>query len=126
VAVPQTGLQTLGYKATLLIPQNLRLASATKKVRKGKKATLKGTLAIPSDATPAASVSWAPAGTAVIIQKKSGSAWKTAKTVTTGANGVWKAKIKVRKTVIWRAYWMGAGGVGPEVSVTKKTTVKKR
>ena len=32
---PATGLRTVGYKATLLIPQNLRLASATQKVRKG-------------------------------------------------------------------------------------------
>ena len=62
---PATGLRTVGYKATLLIPQNLRLASATPKVRRGRAVTLKGSLAVPSDATPGATVAWAPAGTLV-------------------------------------------------------------
>ena len=44
---PATGLRTVGYKATLLVPQNLRLASATRRVRRGGVATLKGTLAVP-------------------------------------------------------------------------------
>ena len=43
---PATGLQTVGYKATLLIPQNLRLTSASRRVRRGRAATLKGTLAV--------------------------------------------------------------------------------
>ena len=62
---PATGLRTVGYKATLLIPQNLRLASATPRVRRGRAVTLKGSLAVPSAATPGAAVSWAPAGTPV-------------------------------------------------------------
>jgi hypothetical protein len=111
----------VGYKATLLIPQNLRFASATKKVRKGRRATLKGTLALPADGTPGASVAWAPAGTLVTIQKKTGTTWVKAKTVKTGANGAWTARLRVKKTTQWRAVWPGAGSAGPETSLVKKT-----
>ena len=65
---PATGLRSVGYKATLLIPQNLRLASAPAKVRRGRRAVLKGTLAVPADGTPGASVSWAPPGTTVTLR----------------------------------------------------------
>ena len=65
---PATGRQTVGYKATLLVPQNLRLAAASARVRRGRRAVLKGTLAAPVDATPGASVSWAPPGTLVTVR----------------------------------------------------------
>ena len=94
---PATGLRTVGYKATLLIPQNLRLASATPKVRRGRAATLKGSLAVPSAATPGAAVVWAPPGTPVTVQRKVGAKWVKAKVVKTGANGSWRAEIRVRR-----------------------------
>ena len=72
---PATGRRTVGYKATLLVPQNLRLASASAKVRRGRRAVLKGTLAVPADGTPGASVSWAPPGTLVTVQQKAGRVW---------------------------------------------------
>jgi hypothetical protein len=123
-APPATGLRTVGYKATLLIPENLRLAAATQRVRKGRRATLKGTLAVPADGTPTASVVWAPAGTVVSVQRKVGAGWVTVKTVKTGAGGAWKASLQVRRTTQWRAWWPGAGGAGPEVSVTRTTLVR--
>ena len=122
---PATGLRTVGYKATLLIPQNLRFAVATAKVRKGRRATLRGTLALPVDGTPGASVAWAPAGTRLTVQKKAGAKWVTAKTVKTGAGGAWKAVLRVKKTTQWRAVWPGAGSAGPETSLVKKTVVSR-
>ena len=122
---PATGLQTVGYKATLLIPQNLRLASATRRVRRGRVATLKGTLAVPTDATPGASISWAAPGTPVTIQRKSGGRWITARVVRTAANGVWRARVRVRSATRWRVWWPGAGGVGAEYSLVKRTAVTR-
>ena len=120
---PATGLQTVGYKATLLIPQNLRLASATPRARKGRVVTLKGALAVPSAATPGATVAWAPAGTQVTLQKKTGARWVTAKTVKTGAKGSWRAYVRVRRTTQWRAWWPGGGGIAGEYSLIKRTIV---
>ena len=51
-APPATGTRKIGYKATLLIPQDARLRSATSKVRRGRKATFKGTLALPASTAP--------------------------------------------------------------------------
>ncbi len=123
---PATGLQSVGYKATLLIPQNLRLAFAAPKVRKGRAVKLQGSLAVPVDATPGASVSWAPNGTLVTVQRKSGSRWVTAKVVRTGANGSWRASVRVRRTTQWRAWWPGADGIPAEYSLVKRTSVRAR
>ena len=120
---PATGLQTVGYKATLLIPQDLRLASATRRVRKGRVATLRGTLAVPADATPGAPVSWAAPGTLVKIQQKAGSRWITRRSVRTAANGSWRARVRVRSATSWRAWWPGAGGIGAEYSLVMRTNV---
>ncbi len=125
-APPATGLRTVGYKATLLIPQNLRLSRAPKRVRRGARATLRGTLALPVAASPDAAVAWAPPGTRVWIQKKAGARWVTAKRVRVGANGAWKVVLSVRGTTRWRAFWPGSGEVGPESSLVKKTTVRGR
>ena len=81
---PATGVSTVGYKATVLIPQNLRLASATAKVRKGRKATLKGTLAVPESAAADAPVHWAASGTRVTVQRKIGAVWTPVRAVRTG------------------------------------------
>jgi hypothetical protein len=122
---PATGRRSVAYKATLLIPQNLRFASATPKVRKGRVAKLRGTLAVPSDATAGASIVWAPAGTRVTLQRKSGSKWITARVVRTGANGRWRASVRVRRSTKWRAWWPGADGIAAEYSLVKSTTVKR-
>ncbi len=120
---PATGLRTVGYKATLLIPQNLRLASATAKVRRGRVVTLKGSLAVSSAATPGAQIVWAPPGTRVTVQRKVGARWVKAKIVKTGAKGSWRASIRVRATTRWRAWWPGAAGVPAEYSLVKRTVV---
>lgn len=120
---PATGLRTVGYKATLLIPQNLRLASATGKTRRGRRATLRGTLAVPGYGSPGSAVAWAPAGTPVSIQQKAGAKWVTVRTVKTGERGAWRAVLRVWQTTRWRARWAGAGDVGPETSVARKIIV---
>jgi hypothetical protein len=122
---PATGRRTVGYKATLLVPQNLRLASATAKVRKGGRAVLKGTLAVPADGSPGASVSWAPPGTRVTVQQKAGRAWIPVKTVRTGADGKWRAAVRVRRATLWRAVAQAAPGVSVEYSLVKRTVVKR-
>jgi hypothetical protein len=125
-APPATGLRTVGYKATLLIPQNLRLASATKKVRRGRRATFKGTRARPESAAPGAAVAWAPPGVKLLLQRKVAGKWVTGKTVTVGASGVWKTTVKPRKTAVWRAWWPGDGTRPAELSLTRKVTVTGR
>jgi hypothetical protein len=122
---PATGRRTVGYKATLLVPQNLRLAAASARVRGGRRAVLKGTLAAPVDATPGASVSWAPPGTLVTVERKAGSAWVPVKSVRTGANGAWRATVRVRKTTLWRAVAQVAPGLAAERSLAKRTVVTR-
>jgi hypothetical protein len=122
-SAPATGLRSVGYRATLLIPQNLRLVSATARVRTGRRATVRGTLAVPADASAAAAVSWAPVGTALALQKCTGAKWVKAATVRTGANGAWKAVLRVRRTTRWRAVWAGGVRVAAETSLVKTTVV---
>lgn len=101
---PATGRRTVGYKATILIPQNLRFASASKRVRRGRRAILRGSLAIPADGTFGAAVAWAPVGTSVQIQKRVRGRWIFAKNATIRADGSWRASVRVRRTTRWRAY----------------------
>lgn len=122
---PATGLRTVGYKATLLIPQNLRLASATKKVRKGRRVTLKGTLAAPQSAVADAPVQWAPAGTLVTLQRKVGRAWTPVRTTRTGADGAWRVSVRVVRTTSWRAVAQPAPGLAVEYSLVKRTVVTR-
>jgi hypothetical protein len=122
---PATGLQTVDYKATLLVPQNLRLASATPKVRRGRQATLKGTLSVPVSTAPGAVVQWAAPGTAVSVQRKVGAAWKPVRSVRTGANGAWRIKLRVVRTTQWRAVAQAAPGLPAEYSVVKRTLVRR-
>jgi hypothetical protein len=125
VGPPSTGLRTVGYKATVLVPQNLRLAAASKRVRRGAKATLRGTLAAPDSAAADASVRWAAPGTLVTVQRKVGAAWKTVRTVRTGANGAWKLKVRVLRTTSWRAVAEPAPGLAVEYSLIRRTTVAR-
>jgi hypothetical protein len=122
---PATGLVTVGYKATLLIPQNLRLASATPRVRKGRVVKLRGTLAVPSSSASGVGVAWAPAGTLVTLQQKSGSRWVTARVVKTGVDGAWRTAVRVRRTTQWRAWWSGSDAVPAEYSLVKRTVVTR-
>jgi hypothetical protein len=122
---PATGLRTVGYKATLLIPQNLRLAAVTPKVRRGRRAVLRGTLAVPAEATPGASLTWAPPGTLVTVQRRAGRVWVPVKTVRTGVNGAWRTAVRIRRSTQWRAVAQPAPGLAVEYSLVKRTTVKR-
>ena len=121
--LPATGLRTVDYKATLLIPQDLRLASATPKVRRGGRATLQGTLAAPVSAAPGAAVDWAAPGTLVTIQRKVGAAWTPVQTVRTGANGAWRVQLRVVRSTLWRAVAQGGPALAVEYSLVKRTLV---
>jgi hypothetical protein len=122
---PATGLRTVGYKATLLIPQNLRLASATRRVRRGSRAVLKGTLAVPAEGAPGASVTWAPPGTPVTVQRKVGRVWAPFRTVRTGVDGRWRVAARIRRTTQWRAVAQTAPELAVEYSLVRRTTVKQ-
>ena len=113
-AEPMLGKSTMGFKATLVWPENLRLKSAPSKVKEGAKATIKGSFAL--------NVMW-QAGASVKIQKSlGGGKWQTVKTVTTDASGNWIAKVKVSKTTTFRATAAGdaATGLATEISVSKR------
>jgi hypothetical protein len=125
VGPPATGLVTVGYKATVLVPQNLRVASATKKVRKGRKATIKGTLAVPESAAPDAGVHWAAPGTLVTLQRKAGAAWKPVRTARTGANGAWRFSVRVVRATQWRVAAQASPELPVEYSLVKRTAVKR-
>ena len=122
---PATGLRTVGYKATLLIPQNLRLASATKKVRGGRSVDAQGHARRAESAAADATVQWAPAGTLVTVQRKVGRAWTPVRTTRTGANGAWRVSVRVRRTTSWRAVAQPAPGLAVEYSLVKRTVVTR-
>jgi hypothetical protein len=111
------------YKATLLVPEDLRMASATPRLKKGRSATLQGTLAVPVSAAPGAAVAWAAKGTLVTVQRKKGAAWTAVKNVRTGANGAWRLKVRVSRTTQWRAVAQPVPGLPVEYSVVKRTVV---
>jgi hypothetical protein len=122
---PATGLRTVAYKATVLLPQNLRLSAVTKTVRRGRRATIRGTLAVPESATPDAAVAWAPPGTLVTLQRKVGRVWTPVRSVRTRENGVWRLSVRVRKTTRWRAVAQAAPGLPVEYSLVKRTVVTR-
>ena len=114
---PKTGISKMGFKATFAYPENLRFKSAPAKVKKGTKATIKGSFALDR--------AW-QVGATVKIQKSLGDgAWKTVTTVTTDSNGNWVAKIKVTKATSFRAKAVGnpATGLADEISITKRVKV---
>ncbi len=118
---PATGRRTVDYKATLLLPQNLRLASVTPRVKKGRRATLEGTLAVPVGA----GVQWAVPGTPVTVQRKVGAAWTPVRNARTGANGAWRLKVRVVRTTRWRAVAQTGPGLAVEYSLVKRTLVRR-
>jgi hypothetical protein len=124
-APPAVGTRKIGYKATLLIPQNLYFAKATRKVRRNREATLKGSLALPASAAAGAQVSWAPAGTKVTIQRRAGKKWVKVKNVTVRANGAWRTAVRMKRTTTFRASWPSSGGLATERSLSKTVTVRR-
>jgi hypothetical protein len=86
-------------------------------VRKGAKATLKGSFAL--------NFTW-QAGATVRIQRSLGNGrWRTVQTVTTGADGTWSARVKVTTATTFRAQATGdpASGLADEYSVVKRVKV---
>jgi len=110
---PKSGMSTVGYLGSILYPQNLWLNRSAVVLKKGK-VLLAGNLAIAplwNDPTGAASgtIAWAPAGTVVTIQAKSGDVWKNVGSgKVAGAVGHWAASVKgITGTVKYRAFWSG-------------------
>jgi len=113
---PKLGISTIGFKATLIYPENLRIASAPKVVKLGKTAVVKGTLALGGD--------WA-VGVKVTLQRKTASGWKNVKSAVTGANGAWVIKFKPSATAVYRASapGLGAPNLDTELSASKRIRV---
>ena len=106
-APPAVGLRAVGYKATLIVPQNLFINSRPARVRRGARLTLKGSLALPKSSAPDAVVAWAP-GRRVSISRKIGTGpWRVVKRVTTGTRGAWSWRLAPRRTASFRAAWYG-------------------
>lgn len=111
---PKEGKSTIGYKATITYPENLRFRSAPSSVKKGAKATLKGSFALNG--------AWG-VGREIMIQRKANDGtWVKAKTGTVGADGQWTIKVTVKSTGYYRAIATGdpATGLEKEISVQKK------
>jgi hypothetical protein len=113
----RTGISTRGYKATLDFPQNLYLASAPGSVFRGMPVALKGTFARDG--------AWAPATTAVRIQRFRDGKWRTVLTTRVGKNGAWTAILYPRTTGRYRAEATGDAltGLALEHSTVRRIVV---
>ncbi len=116
----KAGLSTVGYKATVGLPQNLTINTRSVSVLKGLSVTITGQLALDMGS----GVAW-QSGVSVTIQKKVGSSWVKYKTVMTGTDGKFSAKVTPTATTYWRATWTGTPttGLTTETSLTKKISV---
>jgi len=118
LAPPALGKSTMGFKATIFWPENLRM-TAPSPVKKGSKIKISGSLA-QADA-------WVPAGTDVTILKLVGSNWVEVKTTkTTGTEGKFSTSVVVNKTTKFRAaafYTAGPPEAWGEQSKNKRVTV---
>lgn len=114
---PRLGRSTLAYKATLMWPENLRFRKAPTKVKKGARATLKGSFAL--------DFAWQAGATVRIEKSLGGGRWKTVETVTTGVDGAWTARVKITAATTFRAHAVGdaASGLADEYSVVKRVRV---
>lgn len=117
-AEPKLGTRRMGYKATIVYPENLRLVSGTSRVRAGGRATIRGSFAL--------NAAWA-AGAKVTIQRQTAAGWAKVKTVTVGATGKWTAKFYPRATTKYRAMATGdpVTGLATEYSVLKRILVTR-
>ncbi len=117
LARPRLGKSTIGFRGVIEYPENLRLAGAPAKVKKGATATIKGTFALNAAWVAAAEVN---------VQVSVNGVWKTVKTATTDPAGRWSAKVKVTRTASYRAVAAGdpLSGLEREVSVTKRIQVR--
>jgi hypothetical protein len=119
----KAGLSTIGYEATVALPQNLTIKTAAVSIKKGASVTISGQLAY--DSTGAGVVF--QAGQQVKIEKKVGLSWVTVKTVMSAANGAFSAKIDPTATTTWRARCTPSpapvSGLTIETSLTKKISV---
>ena len=59
------------------------------------------------------------------VERKAGRAWVPVKSVRTGANGAWRATVRVRRTTLWRAVAQVAPGLAAEHSLVKRTVVTR-
>jgi hypothetical protein len=116
----KAGLSTIGYEATVGLPQNLTINTKSVSVKKGLSVTITGQLALDLGSGVAFQ-----SGQSVKVQKKVGSSWVTVKTVVTGTDGKFSAKVVPTATTTWRAYWTGSPttGLTIETSLTKKISV---
>lgn len=114
-APPKLGKSTVGYKATISYPENLRKISAPGKVKKGAKATVKGSFALNGE--------W-QVGKSVQIQRKTSSGWVKVKNVTTGANGQWSTKVTVKAKTTYRAVATGDAVTGLATETSRNWTIK--
>ena len=117
---PKLGRTTMGFKATLIYPENLRIASAPRRVTPGKVAVMKGTFALNGD--------WAPAGIKVTVQRRAaGGVWKNVKTTgATGADGKWTVRFVPPATGFYRVMAPGddATGLATELSNMVRIAVR--
>jgi hypothetical protein len=109
-APPKLGRSTIGFKATVSFPENLRLTSVPSKVKKGKSVTVKGSFALNEE--------W-QVGKSVQVQRQKGSTWVKVKNGTTNSSGRWSVKFKVNATAKYRVVATGDPATGLDVEATR-------
>lgn len=113
----KTSVVTMGFRATLTWPANLRITATPRVIRRGARATLQGTFALDG--------AWA-AGAPVTVQKLVSGAWRRVATVVTTADGKWTLRVRPSTTTVYRTRAPGddATGLATETSPTVRVRVR--
>jgi len=114
---PKEGISTIGYKATVFFPQNLRITSSSSRVALGKKATFRGTFALDGAWQEGAKVS-------LQMQNPVRKTWQTVKSVTTTSGGKWTVQLTPRRTAWFRVMAVGDDGTGLPIEYSVSRSVR--
>lgn len=112
---PKLGVSTVGFRATLTYPENLRIASAPRAVELGRVATVRGTYALDGE--------WA-VGAEVTLERKTAGGWRRIKSVAVGADGGWAVGFRPTVTGVYRAVAPGTGAPNLDVEVSRPVRIR--
>jgi hypothetical protein len=120
------GLRTVGYEGIINLPQNLTINTKTVSVKKGASVTIMGQLAYDSGA----GVVFPPTPQSVKIQQwltvKGVKKWVTVKTVMSGTDGKFSAKVVPTMTTSWHAICTPSPAPNPATSLLIETSLIKK
>ncbi len=109
---PMTGVRTLGYKATVSYPENLRISGVK---RSGDYRVVRGTFALNGTYV---------SGARVTLQRKATAGWVNLKSTVTSSTGVWSIRLVVNKAIKVRVRAAGDPATGLDVEYSLVRTVR--